>query len=305
MNFITLELDITEDPKIKLLMEKYKNALIVWIYLLIKFGKEEEKGFMIFLNKNWYKDFADEIKTSKTQVKEIIKEMANIGLINSNLFFEDILFSENFFKKHYRYFLRNKKDLNTIKEKILINLEFLFNSRKPNEMHIMEFEELKNYFLNLFIQKNNNLDNEITQEKIQNAKALSGFVQENQLNNQNENTNNNKNKVKIQFNHDSFEYMASIYLTNLLEIKDPNNKTLNKQDGARMFFSLTKKYSQEEILRALKYFGDELNKNYHNNLIDRIYSYWTFRQNIKGLISLSKTTKINDYYSRAEKIVEI
>ncbi len=284
MNFITLELDITEDPKIKLLMEKYKNALIVWIYLLIKFGKEEEKGFMIFLNKNWYRDFADEIKISKTQVKEIIKEMANIDLINSNLFFEDILFSENFFKKHYRYFLRNKKDLSTIKDKILRNLEFLFNSRTQNEMHIMKFEELKNYFLNLFIQKQNSKE----EEKYEDAKNLSGIVNKNQL----------------QFDHNSFEYKASVELTKLLIQKDPNNENLNKQDGARMFHNLTKKYSQEEILRALKYFGDELNSSYHNNLIDRIYSYWTFNRNIKGLISMSKNTILSDYCLIDEAIQE-
>ena len=62
-----------------------------------------------------------------------------------------------------------------------------------------------------------------------------------------------------------------------------------------MFNNLLKKYSQEELLRAIKYFNDEVDNKYHNNLIDRIYSYNTFRQNIKGLISLSRNIVMMDY----------
>jgi len=40
MKFITIELNILDDPKIKILMQNYKSAFIVWIYLLIKLAKK-------------------------------------------------------------------------------------------------------------------------------------------------------------------------------------------------------------------------------------------------------------------------
>lgn len=288
MNFIALEISIIRDPKIKLLMDKYKNALIVWIYLLIKFAQEEESGFMIFINEKWYTDFAKEIGLPKSQIKqikEIIKEMANIELINPNLFLEDIIFSENFFKKHFRYFLRNRKDFNAIKEKIIKNIEFLFNYRQPNEMHIIKLEDLKKYILDLLESKNNSNENQNNKNNIQGELLPST-------------------ETKIQFDHNSLEYRLSIYLTNLLIQKDPNNNDLNRQEGARMFHNLLQKYPKEEIFRAIKYFEDELNSSIHNNIIDRIYSYYTFKQNIKGLISFSKNVILPDCYISYEEIQE-
>ena len=66
MKFITIELNILDDPKIKILMQNYKSAFIVWIYLLIKFGKEENNGFMIFIDDKWYREFAKEINLSSS-----------------------------------------------------------------------------------------------------------------------------------------------------------------------------------------------------------------------------------------------
>ncbi|HOM04511.1 MAG TPA: DUF4373 domain-containing protein [Candidatus Kapabacteria bacterium] len=330
MNFITLELDITKDPKIKLLMEKYKNALIVWIYLLIKFGKEENNGFMIFINENWYKNFSKELKFPKSQIKnikEIIKEMANIGLINSNLFFEDILFSENFFKKHFNYFYKNKRDFNQMKEKIIKNLEFLFNSRNHNEMYIMTFEEISKFLLNLFEFKSSNKEKSINKnndkiDKNEAVKNVSEFITKEQLNkeqsnNGNENKNNlnqiklfeqnndeqNNNeqlkeeqnneeqnddgKIKIQFSHNTFQYKKSEELCFILSLKDRNNINLNRQEGARMIDKLLEKYTKEEIVQVLAFFGKEINKQFPNNIIKRVYSFSTFFTNFKGLLSLS------------------
>jgi len=251
---------------------------------------------MIFIDDKWYREFAKEINLSRSkikEIKEIIKEMASIGLLNTKLYLEDILFSENFFKKHSNYFFRNKRNIEKIQTKIFKNIEFLFNSRAPNELHILEFKDIKKYISELF----NINKNELKVEIIDNGEENSNDIENETVKEFALLVNNNqyKKENKIKFNHNTFEYKASFYLTLALIRKDPNNNNLNKQEGARMFNNLLKKYSQEELLRAIKYFNDEVDNKYHNNLIDRIYSYNTFRQNIKGLISLSRNIVMMDY----------
>jgi len=108
MNFIADLIDGTNTEDIKLLTNKFKgNGYAVWNVVRSHLARNADSLFVMCINKkiNWYRNIAETLNLTPAKVKRIVEYIAEIGLLQSDLFEKNIVCSP-FFNKQHKNFLK-------------------------------------------------------------------------------------------------------------------------------------------------------------------------------------------------------
>jgi hypothetical protein len=119
----------TKDKKIKILTSELGGeAGFAWFTLLEWLGEAQDTFCIIFIDKGWYKSFETETNIATAKLKKIFKTMADLELIDPELFEQNIIMSQNFIRKHMNYLkkLTNFRNLSeqNLKKKLKIYFEY-------------------------------------------------------------------------------------------------------------------------------------------------------------------------------------
>jgi hypothetical protein len=153
------------DKKIILLTSELGGeAGFAWFTLLEWLAEAQNTFCIIFIDKCLYKRFATETNISPTKLKKIFKMMAELELIDPELFDENIIVSQNFIKKHINYLRKLTIFRNFSEENLENKLKIYFKYRDQKDISHMTYKTFIQKLINIFRPFENSIPNVQSQD---------------------------------------------------------------------------------------------------------------------------------------------
>lgn len=328
MEFVNLETDLRENIKFNYLNKIHKESRHVWQDLLLEFGQDKylETGFMIFMSDDWLKDFSKFTGVTVPKLKRILELFSEKNLIVSKLFFEKIIFSENFLRNHAGFFSKYEKKFTRRREKFEKNIKLFYEIRESDPKFTMTYLEVVQYFDDILSEcahqknrHNNNNNNKNNNNNIINTDSNESNFQltspeikktepsQEDINDFAEIMNEVMPETTPEkYPHESWQYGFAKHIEKILHDKDPNSAKQNLQLGAKYIdeINTNMRYTQSQIENVIAFFENEITKSPPPYPVNRIVTIRDFKQFFRKLNRMCENGIIDNYEERAAEIAD-
>lgn|GEM_PF-6454060 len=268
MKYFEHEKGAYKDNKIKFIISKFGAVgYAVWFVTLELLAEKEDMGYIEIYNKSFKQEIKRLLNLSDNfSIDKIFFEFARIDLINKQMFEKNVIFIPNFITRHMKYMKFAFKQ--KIFERMQQQLKILYDIELP--------EELSNLYKNIL---ENNTNEKKTEIKEQLIICNEGKKQK-------------KTNTQKTFESNSWQYIASKELANILIQKTKDYK-YNYQEGARIMDDIVNKlgkknkFTKEDIFEVLNYLNTKIFEEVYNLRpsfpASKIINYYDFYHYFKRL----------------------
>jgi len=258
MQYFSHKVESRRDEKIDALIEEFgAEGYAVWFALLEEISQEQKNLYMLFITRRWLDSFSISLRMRKSKVRKILDKLANFGMIDYDLYQEDIIFSQKFIKIQRCYIQKIFKSGNNSVESCMESVQKLFKIRKGKSNKTMTYDD---FFLKLC-----RIRDEIIHPIKKRIEKKNKEIKENNINENKEEIKTNeteeKNQKEVKSNKQKFllfrksdwQYLLAEKLFEEVKKRDSTFPNVNLQTWANTFNMISKERNIEEIEKVMEY----------------------------------------------------
>ena len=258
MQYFSHKVESRRDEKIDALIEEFgAEGYAVWFALLEEISQEQKNLYMLFITRRWLDSFSISLRMRKSKVRKILDKLANFGMIDYDLYQEDIIFSQKFIKIQRCYIQKIFKSGNNSVESCMESVQKLFKIRKGKSNKTMTYDD---FFLKLC-----RIRDEIIHPIKKRIEKKNKEIKENNINENKEEIKTNETEEKNQkeakgnkqkfllFRKSDWQYLLAEKLFEEVKKRDSTFPNVNLQTWANTFNMISKERNIEEIEKVMEY----------------------------------------------------
>lgn len=258
MQYFSHKVESRRDEKIDALIEEFgAEGYAVWFALLEEISQEQKNLYMLFITRRWLDSFSISLRIRKSKVRKILDKLANFGMIDYDLYQEDIIFSQKFIKIQRCYIQKIFKSGNNSVESCMESVQKLFKIRKGKSNKTMTYDD---FFLKLC-----RIRDEIIHPIKKRIEKKNKEIKENNINENKEEIKTNETEEKNQkevkgnkqkfllFRKSDWQYLLAEKLFEEVKKRDSTFPNVNLQTWANTFNMISKERNIEEIEKVMEY----------------------------------------------------
>lgn len=258
MQYFSHKVESRRDEKIDALIEEFgAEGYAVWFALLEEISQEQKNLYMLFITRRWLDSFSISLRIRKSKVRKILDKLANFGMIDYDLYQEDIIFSQKFIKIQRCYIQKIFKSGNNSVESCMESVQKLFKIRKGKSNKTMTYDD---FFLKLC-----RIRDEIIHPIKKRIEKKNKEIKGNNINENKEEIKTNETEEKNQkevkgnkqkfllFRKSDWQYLLAEKLFEEVKKRDSTFPNVNLQTWANTFNMISKERNIEEIEKVMEY----------------------------------------------------